>query len=351
MTGNTPLVTVMIATRDRPEDLRQTLRLLRELEYPAIEMLVIDDGSTLPAAPLVLDVWPDARVIRHDIGMGQCTRRNEGFALASGRYILHLDDDCALVGRNALRRAVELLEGHPKAAALVPYLYNGLELPPDLSPVSNSGCVLSFVGACVLLRKEAISKCCGYREFFASHYEEDELSLQLISGGWYLWYRGDVVAHHRLSPRNRQPSRAWQRGLRNMLWSILMHMPAKTLALELGWKIGMGAWDAVRLRRPVAYLNALREFFLGSPRVSRLRNPMNSLAYRRVCRMRSGGLIQLSDFEAPGSVRFSDMMNWFARWRGRARDRSFWDPRPGDTGTSITVGYAHESKMRRPEVG
>jgi len=45
MASDRPLITVLIATKDRPDDLRRTLCDLRRQDYPSVEMIVIDDGS------------------------------------------------------------------------------------------------------------------------------------------------------------------------------------------------------------------------------------------------------------------------------------------------------------------
>ena len=88
-----PLVSILIATKDRPDDLRRTLRELRRQVYPAIELIVIDDGSATQLQPIVNEEWPQAVFIRCEQSLGQCKRRSEGFQIAKGDYILQLDDD------------------------------------------------------------------------------------------------------------------------------------------------------------------------------------------------------------------------------------------------------------------
>src|SRR5262249_37977137 len=119
-----PSVTVMIATRDRSFDLQRTLELIRAQQYPDLEILVIDDGSIDPVEPVVLRIFPDAKVIRHQEGARQCKRRNEGFAASKGEFILQLDDDCCFTQPGDLARAVDYLTERPTAAAVVFDLFN-----------------------------------------------------------------------------------------------------------------------------------------------------------------------------------------------------------------------------------
>ena len=79
-----PLVSIMIATKDRPDDLRRTLLKLSRQEYARLEMVVIDDGSSVALEPIVREHWPHANFVRKNESAGQCRRRSEGFQIAQG---------------------------------------------------------------------------------------------------------------------------------------------------------------------------------------------------------------------------------------------------------------------------
>lgn len=344
----TPLVTALIATRNRQPELDITLRQLREQNYTNIELLVIDDASENPVEPLVRSIWPDARVVRHETNTGQSQRRSEGFVLASGDYILHLDDDCGFTHPNSIAKAVATLEAHPHAAVLAPFLFNGLDLPADLgNSLLQPGIVSSFVGAAALIRTSAIRQTAGYRPFFGNEWEEEELCLQLLSRGHAVWFEPSLVAHHRLSSLNRNSERTWMRGLRNRCWAMLMHMPWHRIPLEITWKFTLGAWDTIRLNRPSSYLQAGFQFLAGIPQALRLRRPLDNVALRRYDAIRSHHCIEPSVFQSPPKTGLRDLAAWFSRWRNRARDRNQWDKRAGGTGSSYTVGYSHEHKVER----
>ncbi len=256
----TQLVSILVASKDRQGELNLTLQEISRQHYPAVELIVVDDGSTPPLRLNVDLAWAAKRLVRHEQSSGQSRRRNEGFGLAKGRYILHLDDDCALTDPDDLARMVAVAESDERIAAVVPNVYNGSEPPaPSTGSLEGRACAISYVGACVLLRKSAIAKTAGYRSFFRNDREEEELSLQLISKGYRLVYVPGVTAHHRLSVLNRNSVRSWRRGFRNQFWLIFLHLPWRRIPLEVGWKMALGAWDAVRLVRP-------GRFFLESPK-------------------------------------------------------------------------------------
>ncbi|NUB24890.1 glycosyltransferase [Azospirillum brasilense] len=95
--GEPPLVSICIAHHNRPRDLVQAVGSALAQSHPRCEVLVVDDGSTDPAVPALLDRLERdhagrLRVIRQDnryLGAA----RNRAAAEARGEYLLFLDDD------------------------------------------------------------------------------------------------------------------------------------------------------------------------------------------------------------------------------------------------------------------
>src|SRR5579871_5771350 len=88
---------VIIPTRNRPQQLSQCLAALASLDYPRdrFEVLVIDDGSTQPLESVISD-WKSRVPVRLLIqsNTGPATARNRGAAEARGGWLAFLDDDC-----------------------------------------------------------------------------------------------------------------------------------------------------------------------------------------------------------------------------------------------------------------
>ena len=121
----TPLVSVIVPTHDRPGALSRCLAALARLDYPAgcYEVLVVDDGSDPPIDPAAFRVGRTARWLRQPNG-GPASARNAGLAAAAGDIVAFTDDDCepdpgwldALV--DAIGRAPEALVGGRTVTAL-----------------------------------------------------------------------------------------------------------------------------------------------------------------------------------------------------------------------------------------
>lgn len=88
-----PLVTVAVCTRDRAEDLKLCLDALVRLDYPNLDILVVDNASSTDATErLVEDYRPRVRYAREP-RPGLDWARNRAIREARGEFIAYTDDD------------------------------------------------------------------------------------------------------------------------------------------------------------------------------------------------------------------------------------------------------------------
>ncbi|MBW4708910.1 glycosyltransferase [Roseobacter sp. YSTF-M11] len=84
---------IIVPSYNRPEQLRGCLEALVGQIGPAYEIIVVDDGSAQPLAP-VCDLFGEKlRCIRQE-NAGPAAARNTGAAAARGRFLAFTDDDC-----------------------------------------------------------------------------------------------------------------------------------------------------------------------------------------------------------------------------------------------------------------
>lgn len=90
-----PIVTVIILTKDRHELVRAAIRSALNQTVADIEVIVVDDESTVPVR---IDI-EDARVrlVRNERNLGMSASRNIGLEAARGLYVTYLDDDDELL--------------------------------------------------------------------------------------------------------------------------------------------------------------------------------------------------------------------------------------------------------------
>ena len=108
-----PLVSVVTPSYNTGRFIEETLRSVQEQDYPRIEHIVLDSGST-DETPEILARFPWVRMIR-PAPDGLTEKVNHGFSIANGDIVALLcADDYYLPG--AIAKAVQALQRNPDAA-------------------------------------------------------------------------------------------------------------------------------------------------------------------------------------------------------------------------------------------
>lgn len=120
MTGE-QTVSVVLPTYGRPEFFEEAVTSVVDQTYPAVELVVVDDCSPDPVAP-VLDAVDtdgiDVTLVRHEENRGACAARNTGMRAASGAYLAFIDDDDRWE-KTKLERQVDVMESSGPAVGAV----------------------------------------------------------------------------------------------------------------------------------------------------------------------------------------------------------------------------------------
>jgi|Deesub1362A_J573_1020465.scaffolds.fasta_scaffold03051_5 GT2 family glycosyltransferase len=338
-----PLVTILIPARNRPNELRHTLRSLRAQAYPAIELLVIDDASDTGIGSVVREEWPEAVCWRNDQNLGLIASRSLGMSKANGEYILSLDDDASLTDPRDIEKAIERIVREPEVGILTFFVHNGPKAPNPEQCDLDERYVHTFMGGAHMIRKQVVETLGGYRDFYFYYGEEAEYSLRVLDAGWRILFFPSVVVHHRVSPEGRVQGRVWGWSVRNNLWTVFLHMPWDRVLLEGGWKLFVNTIELTRRLEVHWGLWATMSFLAGLPSVLRLRRPISRRTLMLYDALRFCQIRTEDEYKAPQSVSLSDLWLWFRKvWWHRRRARPFWDPRPGGVGRSSLASFSDE---------
>lgn len=108
------LVSVLVPSRNRPDLLREALVSVAAQTHCDHEVIVIDDASSPSVDESVIRAAGLHRfkLLRNDRALGATGARERAEALASGDFIVHLDDD-DLLAPDALARGVVTFAQHP----------------------------------------------------------------------------------------------------------------------------------------------------------------------------------------------------------------------------------------------
>lgn len=194
------------------------------------EIIVVDNASQDGTPQMVREEFSGVSLIQSGENLGFTKGNNLGFKKSRGRYLLLLNPDTEVLG-DTLARMVTYMEANPRVAALGPRLLDsqGGVIPsrrrfPTLATALVESTTLEqwfpnhtliqryrfadqpedkiqevdwVVGACLLLRRQALEGAGYLDEDFFMYSEELDLCYRLRSAGWKVVYLPLArVVHH-----------------------------------------------------------------------------------------------------------------------------------------------------------
>jgi len=126
LVGDLPLITVIIVVRNREEQLLRCLRSLNEQRAaPPFDVVVVDDGSSIPVEQTVAQQsWGFPLMLVRQIPLGIASARNAGAEKATGDVMVYLDSDC-VAAPDMLSNLIGSLHHNAEHAAYQLWLVGG----------------------------------------------------------------------------------------------------------------------------------------------------------------------------------------------------------------------------------
>jgi Glycosyl transferase family 2 len=172
MSGPRPSVSIVVATYNRRDWLRLAMDSVLAQDYPDLELLVMDDGST-DGTPKLLKQYarrhpPERFRYSRQENMGQAHALNRGYELARGELLGYLSDD-DLLAPGAVSRLVTEFEDPEIVAAFPGYtiideagdLVDTVR-PPEYSPAEAFRLLDTVIGPGCLARREPLLSTGGW---------------------------------------------------------------------------------------------------------------------------------------------------------------------------------------------
>lgn len=290
-----PTASISILNYQRRDALRQALEAARSQRDAVLEIIAVDNASTDGSGEMVLDEFPDVRLVRlpHNIG---AAARNAGVEAAKGDVVFTLDNDVRFSTADDVSRALAVFERHPRAAVvdfMIVDATGGLSRRDWCHPRDAhrwaahefaTDYVLEGASAC---RREAFLAAGGYWPPLFIGHEGWDLAFRLLDAGHDLVYTPDVRVRHMVDPSVRPSSRIYYQFTRNAVWVALRHhrsaRAVRSIAQDLAL-MGFAAWRAGELG---AYRRALVDAAHGARRALATRAPLAPETYARLAAIRA----------------------------------------------------------------
>jgi len=292
--------TIAIVTRDRRDELREAVRSAVEQEG-AIEVLVLDDGSSDGTSEMVREEFPGVRVVRFDDDAGVAVRRNDATELARGAVVVSIDDDAVFTSPRTVLGVLAEFDHARIAAVAMPYIDIGGS--PDVhqrAPDETERWITCVYRATAYaIRRDVLLELGGYDASIGQFGEEWDVSLRLMDAGYVIRLGRTEPIHHRMSPR-----RSWRR------MDILVHRNEQLVswlyfpfpfhfAYMAGYAV-KAVLRGIRIRRPANTITGIGVGLRAC--VGTRRRPISRAAFRfdqhLRARMRAGAGVTLAEAEA-----------------------------------------------------
>lgn len=221
-------VTLIVVNYDKLPYTRLCLESVLAADPVPSQVVAIDNGSTDGTADYLRHefAFVAARVgvgfvlVRNKENVGACTARNQGLALATGRYVAFMDNDVCVRTRRWLAILAEALEsaedvgivGPKLVFPFPPYniqeagvgisrsgrvLYLGRGSPIDAPDHNKPAEMQCLISACWLMKRQVPEQIGGLDEVFnPAQFEDFDFCYRARSKGWRVLYQPAAEMYH-----------------------------------------------------------------------------------------------------------------------------------------------------------
>jgi len=170
------LVSVIVPVHNGEQFVARALRSIAAQTHPAVETIVVDDGST-DASRDVVATFPAVRLISQAHG-GVARARNTGVAASTGTLVAFLDQDDVWLPHKLERQVAYLAADAEADLVLVrqrPVVEPGASPMASQAPDRVYGDIGGVLPPTMLLRRETFDRLNGFREELAGSDDADLL--------------------------------------------------------------------------------------------------------------------------------------------------------------------------------
>lgn len=225
-------VTAIVLNWCGEEDTAACLRSLQASDYPALDILLVDNASPDSSGERLREAFPDLAYLQTGKNVGYTGGNNRGIerALSDGAdYLLILNND-TVVEAECVTRLVQAARSTAGVGAVGPKIlyfdapgliwFGGGKLSsvraigrhrlqgmPDRRGAEERTEEVSFLtGCCLLIPANVLREMGGFEDDFFAYAEDVELSLRLTSVGYHLVYEPTARVFHRVPTNPVHPS-------------------------------------------------------------------------------------------------------------------------------------------------
>ncbi|ELY8689086.1 glycosyltransferase [Enterococcus faecalis] len=209
-----PKVSIVLSAYNEEETIKEAMGALEQLDYPNLEIIVVDDKSTDQTLSILeeiqknFDVKKKLRVIAQKQNAGKANALNTALRKVAGKYMLVLDADALLARDSVKLLAAELEKKHSVGAVTgKPVVRNRSTLLGKLQTLEYigiidgikrtqtfmTGTITTVSGVIVMYRVKGLKEVGGFHTEVMT--EDIDMTWRLYQNGWRVIYHCRALAY------------------------------------------------------------------------------------------------------------------------------------------------------------
>lgn len=210
-----PLVSIIIVTWNRKQDLKECLKSVKNQDYENKEVIVIDNNSTDNSVEMIEKEFPDVSLIKNKKNTYPPYARNQGIKISKGKYVWFLDNDAVVLKKTCLSNMVDILENTNNIGIVggiavfknnkivsveARYINKDGRGVLKLVPIKNVPVYLTHtITANCFTRKDLVEKIGGFDPHYGYGSEDKDLGLKIQRLGYKNIITKDTLVLHKMA--------------------------------------------------------------------------------------------------------------------------------------------------------
>lgn len=232
-------VSILIVTKNRPEELEITLnKLFGLLDLSIHEVLVFIDGCK--KTEFLIAKYPWVQWENSAISLSASPARNKLYKKAKGKIFIGLDDDAHPLSSNFITKTQFLFLENARIGVIAFQEIRGLFIS-DQEALQNAEPNIvqyqtnDFVGCGFAIRKEVYEKTNGFPMWIDIYGEESCLAIEVLDLGYEIHYDNTIIVNHRVDRKKRlglgRNYFRFEKQLKNTIFYYVVYYPNPMLKI------------------------------------------------------------------------------------------------------------------------
>jgi GT2 family glycosyltransferase len=241
-------VSAIIVNWNGKNETADCIQSLLDQDHPDVEIIVSDNGSTDGSIEFLQERFSTSiRLLENGQNLGFGTAVNRGLKVATGDYLIFLNNDLVLAP-NSLSELTALLESDDSVGAVIPKIlyyekrdvlnsfgvlvhYTGIACPTKIDQADDPELKITETacGGIFMLPRKIYETVGGFDEDLFLYHEDHDLSWRIRLQGWKLMVTPKAVLYHHY--KFNKGIRKFYFSEKNRLHIMIKNLECKTLLL------------------------------------------------------------------------------------------------------------------------